>query len=97
MSSAINYGLTSIVSFFLNKHWTFGAKGWSVFMLLAFVLTIIVSYLSAYSIARPLVYRILQGQSQKIRDNISLFAGMCFFAGINYFGQRFVAFRGGKT
>ncbi|GHV88444.1 hypothetical protein AGMMS50267_08040 [Spirochaetia bacterium] len=93
ISSAANYTLTSILSFFLNKYFTFQAKNWSVFMVCAFALTIIVSYLLAYGIAKPLIYRILRNYNQKIRDNISLFLGMCLFTGINYLGQRFVAFR----
>jgi putative flippase GtrA len=93
VASAINYALTSILSFFLNKYFTFQAKNWSAFMILSFAATVVVSYVIAYSIAKPLVYRILDGQNQKIQDNVSLFIGMCFFTGINYLGQRFVAFR----
>ncbi|GHV82476.1 hypothetical protein AGMMS49991_10340 [Spirochaetia bacterium] len=93
VSSAANYFLTSILSFFLNKYFTFRVKRWSVRMIIAFVMTIIVSYLLAYSIAKPVMYWILGDSSQKIRDNISMLAGICLFTGLNYFGQRFVVFR----
>jgi putative flippase GtrA len=93
ISSASNYIFTSILSFFLNKYFTFQAKDWSVFMILAFAVTIAVSYFLAYGIARPVMHRILSAHPQKIRDNVSLFAGMCLFTGINYMGQRFIVFR----
>jgi putative flippase GtrA len=92
-SSAMNYFLTSILSFFLNKYFTFEAKNWSLFMVLAFILTIMVAYLMAYGIAKPLASWILKNKTEKIRDNVSLFVGMCLFTGLNYLGQRFIAFR----
>jgi putative flippase GtrA len=95
-SSAANYVIGSIVSFFLNKYFTFQAKNWSAFMSLAFIMTIIVSYLLAYSIAKPLVYRIFVNHNQKLRDNISMLTGMCLFTGINYLGQRFIVFKKSK-
>lgn len=93
ISSAVNYFLTSILSFFLNKYFTFQRKGWSIFLVAAFVLNIVLSYLLAYGIAKSLMYRVLMNQGQKIRDNISLFTGMCLFTGFNYVGQRLVVFR----
>jgi putative flippase GtrA len=91
-SSAINYCVTSMLSFFLNKYVTFAAKDWSAYMVIAFVLTIAVSYLAAYGVAKPLAYWLLRGHSRKICDNGSLLVGMCLFTALNYLGQRFVAF-----
>jgi putative flippase GtrA len=93
LSSGANYFFTSILSFFLNKYFTFSTKDWSVQMVVSFVLTIIVAYFIAYSVAKPLVYFLLGGHSEKIRDNVSLLCGMCLFTGLNYLGQRFAAFR----
>jgi uncharacterized membrane protein len=62
-------------------------------MILAFILTIIGSYFLAYSIAKPVVYALLNGYGLNIRDNVSLFAGMCVFTLLNYTGQRFIAFK----
>ena len=93
ISSGANYFFTSILSFFLNKYFTFGARHWSVWMVASFVLTIVISYFIAYSLAKPLVYYLLGSYSEKIRGNISLFCGMCFFTALNYIGQRLVAFR----
>jgi putative flippase GtrA len=93
LSSVANYLLTSVLSFFLNKYFTFRVRQYSASMLLAFILTIAVSYLLAYSIAKPVVYALLDGYGLKIRDNVSMFAGMCIFTLLNYTGQRFIAFK----
>jgi putative flippase GtrA len=93
LSSAANYFFTSILSFFLNKYFTFGVKQWSPYMIITFGLTIAISYLLAYSIAKPMVYALLGTHSQRFRDNAAMLTGMCLFTGLNYIGQRFVAFR----
>jgi putative flippase GtrA len=93
LSSAANYLLTSVLSFFLNKYFTFRVQHYSVAMVLAFILTIVCSYILAYSIAKPVVHALLGGYRFEIRDNVSLFAGMCVFTLLNYMGQRFIAFR----
>ena len=92
-SSASNYVLTSILSFFLNKYFTFEVKHWSVFMVIAFIMTIALSYLIAYGIAKPAMDYLLKTSSQNIRENFALFTGMCLFTGINYLGQRLVVFK----
>lgn len=92
-SSACNYILASILSFFLNKYFTFGVRQWSSFMILAFAMTIAVSYLIAYGISKPAMEYILRNSPVKIRENAALFIGMCMFTGINYLGQRLVVFR----
>ena len=93
-SSAANYVVGSVLSFFLNKYFTFNEKHWSVFMVLAFILNIAVCYFIAYGIAKPVMNCLLRTNSIKIRENAALFTGMCFFTGLNYLGQRFVVFRG---
>ena len=95
-SSACNYVFTSILSFFLNKYFTFGVRLWSARMILAFILTIGASYLIAYGAARPLVNLLLAESPQNLRENLALLVGMCFFTGINYLGQRFFVFRTGQ-
>jgi putative flippase GtrA len=93
LSSAMNYALTSVLSFFLNKRFTFGVKQWSFKMILLFALTIAVSYILAYGIAKSAIHFLLRNQSPRLRDNAALFAGMCLFTGLNYLGQRFAVFR----
>ena len=93
VSSATNYILTSILSFFLNKYFTFGKKGHTIQEAVRFTINILVCYLLAYGIAKPLTLFLLSSQTQKIQENIAMFVGMCFFTILNYFGQRFFAFQ----
>jgi len=95
LSSACNYAVTSVLSFFLNKHFTFRARHWSFHMAVLFAVNILVCYLLAYGAARPTVRFLLRDSPREIRENAALFAGMCLFTGVNYLGQRFVVFRRG--
>ena len=93
LSSATNYVLTSILSYFLNRYFTFKykEKGWRP--VVRFALNIVVCYLLAYGLAKPLMFRILSGCSSGVQSNVATLVGMCFFVGFNYLGQRFFAFR----
>ena len=93
VSSITNYVLTSILSFVLNKYFTFQNKTKSFSQIIRFILNILVCYGLAYGIAKPLVRLLLSGQSKSIRDNVAMLVGMCFFTGLNYLGQRFFAFK----
>jgi putative flippase GtrA len=97
LSSAANYIVGSIASFFLNKYFTFTLKGWSLFMIIAFVVNIAVSYFVAYGLAKPVMNYLLRNNPFVIRENAALFTGMCLFTGINYIGQRMVVFKYNKT
>jgi putative flippase GtrA len=92
-SSFVNCGATSILSFFLNKYFTFGIKGWSLYMVAAFVSVIALSYIAAYSIAKPFIYWALRDCGKRLQDNAAMLTGMVLFTAINYLGQRFVAFK----
>ena len=92
MSSACNYILTSILSFFLNKYFTFQNQEKSVVQAVRFAVNIAACYLLAYGIAKPLCIWLLSGVSQTVRDNVSMLVGMCLFTVLNYLGQRFFAF-----
>lgn len=93
VSSAANYILTSILSFFLNKYYTFKNHEKSVGQVLRFALNIAVCYLLAYGIAQPLTNLALQSSAVEVRENISMLVGMCLFTCFNYLGQRFFAFK----
>lgn len=95
-SSAANYVLGGIVSFFLNKYFTFRQKDWSWGEVLRFAMNVSVCYLLAYGMAKPLVIAILRGQTIQIQENAAMLVGMCLYTGLNYLGQRFFAFRKGK-
>jgi putative flippase GtrA len=92
-SSAANYFFGSICSYLLNKHFTFQyhERGW--WSLLRFTVNILVCYLLAYGMAKPIINWLLTGFSKSIRENISMALGMCLFVVFNYLGQRFFAFR----
>ena len=92
-SSATNFTLTSILSFFLNKYFTFESKGWSWLQVLRFAINIAVCYFLAFGIAKPLTFAVLAGVSEKLRTNIAMLVGMVLFTGFNYLGQRLFAFR----
>ena len=92
-SSAANYVLASILSFFLNKYYTFENKGWSWGQVVRFAVNIAVCYLLAYGIAKPLALWALADAGEVIRDNVAMLIGMVLFTGFNYLGQRFFAFR----
>lgn len=96
VSSVANYVVGSVVSYFLNKHFTFQSKGRSLSEVIAFIVNISVCYLIAYGIAKPMAYKILSGYSQSIRDNVAMMIGMCLFVVLNYFGQRFIVFKRGN-
>lgn len=91
-STASNYVLTSILSFFLNRRFTFRPqeKGWG--QVLRFAVNIAVCYLVAYRAAKPLALWLLTGASLKVQENVAMLAGMVIFTALNYLGQRFFAF-----
>lgn len=92
LSSAMNYIVGSIVSYFLNKYFTFQNKQRSWLIIVKFIFNITICYLIAYGIAKPLAARFLSGQSVTVQENGALFVGMCLFVGLNYLGQRFFVF-----
>ena len=93
VSSAANYILTSILSYFLNKYFMFQNRERSVGQVVRFVVNIAVCYGLAYGIAKPLCLQLLANASTTVRDNVSMLVGMCLFTGLNYLGQRLFAFR----
>lgn len=92
-ASFANYFFGSILSFFLNKYFTFRSRTRSWREVVRFILNIAVCYLLAYGISKPLMLRLLSGQSQAVRENAAMLAGMGLFVVLNYLGQRFFAFR----
>lgn len=92
VSTAMNYVIGSIVSYFLNKYFTFRNKHRSWKTIVKFIINISVCYLIAYGAAKPLVAKILSSQSVTIQENGAMLVGMCLFVGLNYLGQRFLVF-----
>lgn len=92
VSSAANYVVGSVVSYFLNKYYTFQYKKRSASVIVKFILNITVCYLLAYGMAKPLTMWVLDGFEKNIQENIAMLVGMCFFVGLNYIGQKFLVF-----
>ena len=92
-ASAMNYVVGSVVSYFLNKYFTFKSRKQSWQEVARFALNIAVCYLVAYGLAKPLVRWIFSGLSETASDNIAMLGGMVLFVGLNYLGQRFFAFK----
>ena len=93
LSSAANYFFGSILSFFLNKSFTFGNKDSLRNTVPKFLLNILICYLLAYGIAKPAVLYLLEGSPATIQENLAMFVGMCLFTAFNYIGQRYFAFK----
>lgn len=94
ISSGANYFFGSILSFFLNKHFTFRSteKGFSV--VARFTINILVCWLLAYGMAKPCTLFILQNSTleAKVQEQCAMLVGMVLFVFLNYFGQRFFTF-----
>ena len=96
LSSAANYIVGGVVSFFLNKYFTFQNHERSWKQVIRFAVNVAVCYLLAYGIAKPLTLHALAGQPVNIQENVAMLAGMCLYTALNYVGQRFWAFRSKK-
>ena len=95
VSSLIGYILGSILSYFLNKYFTFKNKdkGWKP--IVKFALNIAICYGLAYGIAIPLISMLCTTNSwtmfgwsvEKFAGNFSMIVGACLFVAFNYIGS----------
>lgn len=88
ISSASNYIFGSILSYSLNKKFTFRYREKSVKVMVRFALNISICYFLAYGIAKPLIKMLLSSQTVSIQDNVAMFVGMVLFVCVNYIGQK---------
>lgn len=95
VSSFCDYFFGSILSYFLNKHFTFHYQGTDWRSIVKFALNIVVCYLLAYSLALPLTRMALESMQlgKVIVENVAMLVGTVLFMLINYLGQKFFAFR----
>ena len=93
LATALPMALASVMSYFLNKHFTFKntETGWRPAV--RFALNIAMCYVVAYGIAIPLMQWALSTADPALRDNVAKLAGMVLFTGCNYLGQRLFAFK----
>ena len=89
-SSAANYLCGSILSYVLNKYFTFQSRAPG--SVPRFVVNILLCYLIAYGLARPAVGALLSGAGAQLRDNLAMAVGLVLFTGLNYLGQRLFVF-----
>lgn len=94
-STMANYVVGGVLSYFLNKHFTFQNKERSWRQVGRFVVTVAGCYIVAYAMAKPTVHWVLGGYGVQVQDNVAMVVGMCLYTGLNYVGQRFFAFKEG--
>lgn len=100
-SSISNYVLASILSYFLNKYYTFKNKGKGWKPAIRFAMNIAICYFIAFGMAKPCVLWILYSVGKELSvswiENIAMLFGSGLFVVINYTGQRFFAFKTKNT
>lgn len=94
--SGMNIVVGSIVSYILNKHFTFQSNTESKDDIIKFIINIIICYIVAYGIAQPIAQHLFKNASKMMLKIISLLSGSILFTAINYFGQRFWVFKNEK-
>lgn len=94
-STAIAYVAGAVLSFFLNRSFTFKSKAAFWPSVGKFALSVVVCYLIAYSVAQPLVGLALKASTidPVWQERVAKVCGMVLYTCINYVGQRFFAFR----
>lgn len=93
VSSAANYVVGSVVSYVLNRTFTFQSKTKGAGEAMRFIVNISVCYLIAYGMAKPAIKMLLSGSAVEIQENLAMLCGMGLFVVLNYFGQRYFVFR----
>lgn len=91
-SSVCNYVAGGILSFFLNKFFTFQNREKSVRQAVFFAVNVAVCYFVSYVLLKPLVFYAFSSFAEKIRGNIALCAGVVCYTLLNYIGQRLFVF-----
>ena len=92
ISVFMNYFFGSILSYFLNKYFTFKNKENSLKQKLLFAVNVVICMLIAYGLAKPSVRFALSSMSEKMQGNISMLVGTGLFTILNYIGQKWFVF-----
>lgn len=92
-SVCANYLCGGIVSYFLNKYFTFQSTERSLAQVGRFVLTVAVCMLLAYGIAKPAARWVLSGAGERVQETGAMVVGIGLYTALNYLGQKFFAFR----
>ena len=91
-SSTMNYVTGSVISYYLNKNFTFRNKARNWRIVVKFIINIVICYLLAFGLAQKLALIILSGYALHFQENIAMFAGSAIFIILNYIGQKLWAF-----
>ncbi len=92
ISSAANYVFASILSYALNRKYTFGYSGGTAVSLVRFAVNIAVCYFIAYGAARPFMSYLFEDAAVRLQENAAMLTGMVIFTALNYAGQKFFVF-----
>lgn len=96
LSSGISYFIGSVFSYHANGKLTFKVENKDKALPWRFAINIIICYLVAFSVAQPLVEKVLATQPTVIVDNVAMVLGMCIFIVMNFLGQKLFVFRTAK-
>lgn len=94
-ASAISYLIGSILSYFMNKNFTFKNEEAVIRTVVKFTANAVVCYILAYTVSKPVVIYSLSTFTvdTKVIEQVAMLLGMCIYTGLNYIGQRFFVFK----
>ena len=94
-STAIAYVAGAVMSFFLNRHFTFHSEETFWRSAVKFAINVAVCYGIAYALAQPIAGWVLgsTGMDPIWQERLTKLGGMALYTILNYFGQRFFAFQ----
>ena len=94
-STAIAYVAGAVMSFFLNRHFTFRSEETFLRSAVKFAINVAVCYVIAYALAQPIAEWVLgrTAISPLWQERLTKLGGMALYTVLNYFGQRFFAFQ----
>lgn len=99
LSSAVAFAAGAVMSFFLNRAFTFRSREQLLPSAVKFAVNVAVLWAISYLwLQRWLAGLLLaRGLSLGLADNASMLVSMGFYTVLNYLGQRFFAFRSGAS
>lgn len=92
MSTLTGNGVGAVISFFLNKNFTFQSNVPVIRGFLRFIFSLSICYLIAYKIGLDFTYLILDDIT-KFKNEIAIIVGSIFYSLLNYFFQRYIVFK----